>query len=62
MPASSWPAAKPGSRRSYIEGAIASKPIFGPALDVGADVLVDAEDLLDDDHPALARAVTAGSW
>ena len=28
---------------------------LGPALDVGADVFVDAEDLLDDDHPTLAR-------
>ena len=28
---------------------------LGPAGDVGADVLVDAEDLLDDDDPALAR-------
>jgi hypothetical protein len=28
---------------------------LGPALDVGAHVAVDAEDLLDHDHAALAR-------
>src|SRR6185437_5417003 len=32
------------------------EPERGPAIDVAPHVLVDAEDLLDDDHPALALA------